>query len=91
VYIEALASGKPVIGTRCGGPEMIINERNGFLVPIDDEQALAEAMRKMIREYDTFNSEQIREDCINRFSERSVVRQLELIYTEALQRKRSKT
>ena len=91
VYIEALASGKPVIGTRCGGPEMIINEHNGILVPVDDEQALAEAMREMILEYDTFNSEQIREDCINRFSERSVVSQLEQIYSEELQRKRSET
>jgi glycosyltransferase involved in cell wall biosynthesis len=89
VYIEALASGKPVIGTRCGGPEMIINEKNGFLVPVDDEQALAEAMRKMILEYDRFNLELIREDCINRFSERSVVSRLEHIYTEELQKKRS--
>lgn len=91
VYIEALASGKPVIGTRCGGPEMIINEHNGILVPVDDERALAEAMRNMILEYDTFNSEQIREDCINRFSEGAVVRQLEQIYSEELQRKRSET
>ena len=36
VYIEALASGRPVIGALNGGAEDIINNLNGYLVPIDD-------------------------------------------------------
>jgi glycosyltransferase involved in cell wall biosynthesis len=40
---EALALGKPVLATRCGGGEMQIKDRvNGWLVPTNDVLALAE-------------------------------------------------
>ncbi|MCK5210988.1 MAG: glycosyltransferase, partial [Cyclobacteriaceae bacterium] len=32
VFAEAMACGKPVIGTICGGPEEFINESNGYLI-----------------------------------------------------------
>mgnify|MGYP003503500790 CR=1 FL=1 len=47
VYIEALASGRPVIGALNGGAEDIINNLNGYLVPIDDIDKLAEKMLEM--------------------------------------------
>lgn len=43
VIAEAMASGKPVIGTRVGGiPESIIDGETGFLVDRGDEVAMAE-------------------------------------------------
>lgn len=42
VYIEAMACGRPVIGTKTIGPEEVINDECGFLVPVDDVQALAD-------------------------------------------------
>jgi glycosyltransferase involved in cell wall biosynthesis len=43
VIAEAMASGKPVIGTRVGGiPESIIDGETGFLVERGDEVAMAE-------------------------------------------------
>ena len=47
--IEALACGTPVIATRCDtGPEEIIQqEKNGLLVPVRDEEALANAMERL--------------------------------------------
>jgi glycosyltransferase involved in cell wall biosynthesis len=48
VYLEAMASGLPVIGTDSGGPPSFVNivdgEPDGWLVEPDDELELAEAM-----------------------------------------------
>lgn len=49
--IEAMCLGLPVIATDCpcGGPaELIKNGDNGLLVPVGDEKALAEAIRKIL-------------------------------------------
>jgi len=48
VYIEALATGTPVIATRCGGPEDFVNEENGMLVDVDDEIYLSSLFQKAI-------------------------------------------
>lgn len=49
--LEAMALGLPVISTDCpcGGPAMLIqNGVNGILIPVGDEKALAEEMRKLL-------------------------------------------
>jgi glycosyltransferase involved in cell wall biosynthesis len=46
---EALAVGRPVIATRCGGAEAQIDEgENGLLVPPNDSPALRQALRSVI-------------------------------------------
>ena len=47
VIIEALAAGLPVISTKCGGPEDIINSSNGLLVDVNDLSKLIEAIEYM--------------------------------------------
>ena len=50
--IEAMCLGIPVVSTDCpcGGPaELIRDGENGLLVPVGDENALAEALRKILR------------------------------------------
>jgi glycosyltransferase involved in cell wall biosynthesis len=45
VLAEAMASGTPVVSTDCGGPSTLIEEeKSGFLVPIGDEESLADRM-----------------------------------------------
>jgi len=39
--IEAMACGVPVVATRSGGPQQILDEHCGVLVPTDDPAALA--------------------------------------------------
>lgn len=49
--LEALALGLPCVATDCpcGGPNMLIEDGvNGLLVPINDEELLAEAIKKIL-------------------------------------------
>ncbi|MDY6933070.1 MAG: glycosyltransferase [Spirochaetota bacterium] len=52
VILEAMACGTPVIATDCptGPKEIIINGENGFLVQMNDEKALAEAMLALLKD-----------------------------------------
>jgi glycosyltransferase involved in cell wall biosynthesis len=53
VILEAMACGVPVLATRTGGtPELIEHRRDGWLVPLRDEDALATAIKKLIRQPD---------------------------------------
>jgi D-inositol-3-phosphate glycosyltransferase len=49
VMLEAMASGIPVVATRCGGPETIIADGDtGFLVPGDDAPTMAERVEQLL-------------------------------------------
>ncbi len=49
VLIEALAHGRPVIGSRDGGiPDVVRHEETGLLVPPDDPGALANAIETIV-------------------------------------------
>lgn len=80
VYIEALASGLPVIATRCGGPEDIVTEDNGILVDVDDIGALTIAMEKMIAEYKTYNFLEIANTAKEKYAPQTIGRQLENVF-----------
>ncbi len=80
VYAEAIASGKPVIATRCGGPEYIVNELNGVLVDVGDVEALAAAMGNMAENWSNYEPMIIREDFLKRFSRKVVIDQLVATY-----------
>jgi len=84
VYAEAIACAKPVIATRCGGGEYIVNETNGMLVDVGDIAALAAALRRMIDHGDAFSAERIRADFMARFSKRAVLSLLKKVYESAI-------
>jgi N-acetylgalactosamine-N,N'-diacetylbacillosaminyl-diphospho-undecaprenol 4-alpha-N-acetylgalactosaminyltransferase len=85
VLLEALACGTPVIAANCesGPSEIIENEKNGLLIPVEDEKALKDAMEKLFHDrglYDKlkanssksvekFAVENIVKDWINLFQE----------------------
>lgn len=53
VVVESMALGVPVVSTDSVGPKEIIeNNKNGILVPLDDENLLAEAMLKILENPD---------------------------------------
>ncbi len=57
---EALAQGKPVIATRCGGPQGFVTEENGILIPVGDTDALAAAMYTLMEQATKYDPERIR-------------------------------
>jgi len=86
VLIEALACGKPIIATKCGGPEDIINQINGLIVPVKNVNALAEAMSNIYFNIDKYNANLIRDDCLVRFGEDSFVTRLRNIYISIMEK-----
>jgi len=84
VLIEALASGLPLIATKCGGPEDIVNCGNGVLVEIDNVELLAEAMRALKRNKHKYDANRLREEAILRFGEAAFVNNVLPIYEAAI-------
>ena len=82
--IEALSVGLPVIATICGGAVDCINSNNGILVPIDDEQALSDALLSMNEKLDTYDREYIMNDCRDKYSDEVIANQLNKIFHEVI-------
>jgi glycosyltransferase involved in cell wall biosynthesis len=77
---EAMACGKPVISTRCGGPEFIVTEENGVLVDVGNAQALADAMADFINDRHSFDPQIVRASVVDRFSPEAFVRNATAVY-----------
>ncbi|MBC6801665.1 glycosyl transferase family 1, partial [Acinetobacter baumannii] len=84
VLVEALALGKPVIATKCGGPESIVNPQVGYLVEKNSVDLMADAIIKLHNNYQEFEPEKIRQYCVDHFSEKVIVNQLNQIYQKII-------
>lgn len=84
VLIEALACGKPVIATDIGGPNEIVTEEVGKLVPPGDSEALAEAIDYMLDHYQEYDSKKIVGFARGRYGYEAIGRSLEVLYKEVL-------
>lgn len=80
VYAEAIACGKPIIATRCGGPEFIVTTTNGLLSEINQPRQLAAAMENLMEHYASYNPRLIRQEFLERFSSVAVSKQLHTVY-----------
>lgn len=80
VFIEAMATGMPAIGTICGGPEDIITPESGYLIQPGDVKALAEKMYDVYDHYEQFNKALIRQSIAERFDFKWAGQKLTEIY-----------
>ena len=86
VYIEALACGRPIIGTYNGGAEDIIKDYNGIIVEKKNIDALSNALIQMKNEYNTYDKNEIREKTILSYSEKVLVEKLKGVYKKIYER-----
>lgn len=82
--VEALACGVPVIATDCGGPRSYMHDFNGLLIPVDDVNAMSEAISYMIEHYMEYDRKRIAEDCKQKFSTEAIAKQLEAIFEDVI-------
>ena len=84
VVIEALSQGTPVVATKCGGPESIIVSGDGILVEVADTNALAQAMKEVAENPELYDSDSIRQRCLERFSEKAFISRVKEIYKHCI-------
>ncbi|MFC2029464.1 glycosyltransferase [Chloroflexota bacterium] len=84
VLIEALAAGRPVVATRIGGPDEIVTEDVGVLVPPGDAEALSAAIDHMLDHYHEFSPKALHAYVEQRYSYRVIGQELADIYDAAL-------
>jgi len=84
VLIEAMACGKPVVATDCGGPKDIVNTNNGWLIPPKDPNALCEAVLNMKDRLHDYQAEQIRNYCVANYSPSVVCQKIVSTYNKIL-------
>lgn len=85
VFVEAMSFGLPVIGTKCGGPEIIINKNNGLLVPNDDVNAMADALKYMMVNYKNYSAEAIKKEVKEKYSPEVIVPKIEKVLKQAIE------
>lgn len=84
VTAEALACGKPVVATNCGGPRDIVNDLSGTLVPKQNPAALAEALVQMGSSFASYSPQAIREHCVQNFGHKIVSARIGDLYRSVL-------
>lgn len=79
--LEALSAGKPVVTTRCSGPEFLVDSRElGRVVERGSAEAILEGMMEVYKNYDSFDQTEIRRITFNRFSRSAVAGHFTALY-----------
>jgi glycosyltransferase involved in cell wall biosynthesis len=80
VVIEAMASGLPVIATKCGGPEEIVIPENGILVETENENEMADAISHMSENLDLYDKVAIKKYAEEKFGQKAFLKKINAVY-----------
>lgn len=84
IAIEALATGKPVVVTRSGGPEEFVREDFGIVIDKGDRKALKESILEMIRTCRSYDGKKMSSFVKEEFSPESVGKRFFKLYQQVL-------
>ena len=82
VFIEAMASGLPVIATKCGGPEHFIGKEQGLIIEKDNIGQLSEAMKKIYNNINNYDNRKISKITTEQFSSENIAKQITEVYND---------
>ena len=83
--IEALASGMPVVSTKCFGPEEYIDSKSGKLVSVGDTKKIADAIWEVYKHLDDYDVSYLR-SIADRYNAINVTNNAISIYNEIIKR-----
>ncbi len=81
---ESLMCGRPVLSTRCGGPEEFVSAENGMLIASDDVHAMADGLDRMLGHFSEFDPEVLHAYAQARFAPEVVAARILDVYSEVL-------
>ena len=82
VLVEAMSCGKPVLATRCGGPDTLVTPETGILVAPGDPSELAQAMAEFMTGRRRYDADAIRRSAVTRFAAAAFLSKIEAVYRE---------
>jgi len=82
VLIEAMACGVPVVATRCGGPEDLVDDEVGRLVDVGDAAGLAAAIEEVLDDYSRFDRAALRRRAEETYDYRQVAARTLALYEQ---------
>lgn len=68
VLAEAISCGKPVVSTKCGGPEWFVKEGVGILCKPNDVESFSEGLVYMLQNYQNYDPWFLHQHIVERFS-----------------------
>ncbi len=83
--LEAMACGLPVVTTRCGAPETLVDESVAITVRPDDPRDLAEGILQVARNVQRFDPRVLRRFVLERYSKSVVARMVVDAYEAAIE------
>lgn len=84
VYIEAMACGKPIVTTKNGGSEKIIDQSNGILINKNNMEELESALKYMYKNIEMYDSYKISKKCKDMYGSEVIANKIIKLYKKII-------
>ena len=84
VISEALVCGMPILTSKAGGTDEMVDESNGIVIPAKNNKILLEKLNYLLDHLANYNNEQIAKNAVSVYSYQSVGNQFLRIYNQLI-------